>query len=73
VAQQITTTLLASIQERRSLLAAAWQCQAGQPDAEQLRLALRQYRSFIGVVQPDPDIQPGTSGDPLPLQPISEH
>lgn len=50
--QQITTTLLASIQERRSLLAAAWQWQDGQPDTEQLRLALRQYRSFIGVVLP---------------------
>jgi hypothetical protein len=35
-------------QERRSELAAAWQ--DGQPDTEQLRLALRQYRSFMGVV-----------------------
>ncbi|HEV3173076.1 MAG TPA: hypothetical protein VGZ32_22205 [Actinocrinis sp.] len=45
---QIANTLLASFQERRSELAAAWQ--DGQPDTEQLRLALRQYRSFMGVV-----------------------
>ena len=45
---EIATTLLASFEERRSELAAAWQ--NGQPDTEQLRLALRQYRSFVGVV-----------------------
>jgi hypothetical protein len=50
--EQIATTVLASIQERRSQLAAVWQWQHGQPDTEQLRLALRQYRSFIAAVLP---------------------
>lgn len=48
--QEIATALIASLQERRSELAAAWQ--DGAPDTEQLRLALRQYRSFMGVVLP---------------------
>jgi len=48
--QQIATTLLASFQERRTLLAASWQ--HGQTDTEQLRLALRRYRSFVGVILP---------------------
>lgn len=48
--QEIATTLLASFEERRGELAAAWQ--NGQPDTEQLRLALRQYRSFVSVVLP---------------------
>ena len=47
---EITDALHASLQERRGDLAAAWQ--HGQPDTEGLRLALRQYRSFIGVVLP---------------------
>jgi hypothetical protein len=48
--QEITAALVASFEERRSELAAGWQ--QGQPDTEDLRLALRQYRSFIGVVLP---------------------
>ena len=44
--------LLASFQERRRLAVAAWQRQDGQPDTEQLRLALRQYRSLISIVLP---------------------
>jgi hypothetical protein len=57
---QIATTLLASVQQRRSQLAAGWQ--HGEPDTQALRLALRQYRSFIGVILPrqDPYIRPGT-------------
>ena len=48
--REIATTLLAAFEERRGELAAAWQ--SGQPDTEQLRLALRQYRSFVSVVLP---------------------
>lgn len=48
--QEIVATLTASLRERTNELAAAWQ--HGQPDTEQLRLALRQYRSFVGVVLP---------------------
>lgn len=46
----LTTKVLASIQERRSRLAVEWQWQNGQHDTEQLRLALRQYRSFVSAV-----------------------
>jgi hypothetical protein len=48
--QEIATAFMASFRERTGELAAAWQ--HGEPDTEQLRLALRQYRSFIGVVLP---------------------
>ncbi|HEY3870413.1 MAG TPA: hypothetical protein VGM10_18750 [Actinocrinis sp.] len=46
--QEIAAALMASLRDRTTELAAAWQ--HGQPDTEQLRPALRQYRSFIGVL-----------------------
>ena len=48
--QGIIATLLESLEDRRSELAAGWVNAA--TDTEQLRLALRQYRSFIGVLLP---------------------
>jgi len=47
---EIGDALYASLEERRGDLAAGWQ--HGQPDTEELRLALREYRSFVGVVLP---------------------
>lgn len=47
---EIASALLTSFQERRIDLAAAWQ--NGSPGTEELRLALRRYRSFIGVILP---------------------
>jgi hypothetical protein len=48
--QEIADTLLAAFAARRTTLAADWQ--HGTPDTEELRLALRRYRSFIGVILP---------------------
>jgi hypothetical protein len=47
---EIGAAQLASFQERRSSLAGGWQ--SGQPDTEELRLALREYRDFISVILP---------------------
>lgn len=48
--QEIATTLASALQERRSALAAQWR--EDSDDTEQLRLALRQYRVFIGDILP---------------------
>lgn len=47
---EIATALLESVQARRADLAAAWQ--HASPGTEELRLALRRYRAFIGVILP---------------------
>lgn len=47
--EEIGTALLASFTDRSSELAAEWRDAA---DTEQLRLALKQYRSFLGVILP---------------------
>lgn len=46
--EEITTALLKSFQERRLDLAADWQ--NGGTGTEELRLALRRYRAFVGVL-----------------------
>lgn len=48
--EQVGAAVTASFQERRSRLASTWR--DGQPDTEQLRVALQQYRSFMQVVLP---------------------
>ena len=48
--QEIADALQSTLATRRAALAADWQ--HGSPDTEQLRLALRRYRSFLGVVLP---------------------
>jgi hypothetical protein len=48
--QEIADTLTTAFAARRTELAAGWQ--HGTPDTEELRLALRRYRSFIGVILP---------------------
>ena len=45
---EIAAALLSSFQARRTDLAVDWQ--QGSPDTEQLRLALRRYRDFVGVI-----------------------
>lgn len=45
---EIAATLLGSFQARRTDLAVDWQ--QGSPGTEQLRLALRRYRDFVGVI-----------------------
>jgi hypothetical protein len=47
---EIATALLESFQARRADLAADWQHTS--PGTEELRLALRRYRAFIGVILP---------------------
>ena len=47
---EIATALLESFQARRADLAADWQ--HGSPGTEELRLSLRRYRAFIGVILP---------------------
>jgi hypothetical protein len=47
---EIATALLESFRARRTDLAADWR--DGSPGTEELRLALRRYRAFIGVVLP---------------------
>ncbi|MEY9933076.1 hypothetical protein ABH926_007729 [Catenulispora sp. GP43] len=47
---EIATALLSSFQARRTDLAVDWQ--HGSPGTEELRLALRRYRAFIGVILP---------------------
>ena len=47
---EIAAALLGSFQSRRSDLAVDWQ--HGSPGTEELRLALRRYRDFIGVILP---------------------
>jgi hypothetical protein len=47
---EIAATLLSSLQARRIDLAVDWQ--RGSPGTEELRLALRRYRDFIGVILP---------------------
>ncbi|NUR61388.1 MAG: hypothetical protein HOV87_22410 [Catenulispora sp.] len=49
--EEITTALLKSFQERRLVLAADWQ--NGGTGTEELRLALRRYRAFLGVLLPE--------------------
>jgi len=46
----IAAALLSSFQARKTDLAAGWQ--QGSPDTEELRLALRRYRAFVGVILP---------------------
>lgn len=48
--QEIADSLHNTLAARRADLAADWQ--HGTPDTEQLRLALRRYRSFLGVILP---------------------
>jgi hypothetical protein len=48
--QEISDALVSALQSRRGDLAATWE--DGSSDTEQLRLALWQYRSFIGVILP---------------------
>jgi hypothetical protein len=48
--QEISAALVSAFQSRRGDLAATWE--DGSSDTEQLRLALWQYRSFIGVILP---------------------
>jgi hypothetical protein len=48
--QEIADTLLTAFATRRIEMAADWQ--HGTPDTEELRLCLRRYRSFIGVILP---------------------
>jgi hypothetical protein len=50
LAQEISTAILSSIEHRSSELAADGRAAA---DTEQLRLALRQYRAYIGVLLPE--------------------
>ena len=45
--REIAAGLLRSFEDRRSELAAGWRFAS---DTEQLRLALRQYRAFVGVL-----------------------
>jgi len=45
---QIGAALQASFEARRIELSGGWQ--SGQPDTEELRLALREYRSFMGTI-----------------------
>ena len=47
---EIAAALLGSVQARRTDLAVDWQ--HGSPGTEELRLALRRYRDFIGVILP---------------------
>lgn len=47
---EIAAALLSSLQARKTDLAAGWQ--QGSPGTEELRLALRRYRTFIGVILP---------------------
>ena len=47
---EIAAALLSSFQARKTDLAAGWQ--EGSPGTEELRLALRRYRAFIGVILP---------------------
>ena len=47
---EIAAALLSSFQARKTDLAAGWQ--QGTPSTEELRLALRRYRTFIGVILP---------------------
>ena len=47
--REITDTLAAAVEERQGQLAAGWNDES---DTEGLRLALWQYRSFIGVILP---------------------
>jgi hypothetical protein len=47
---EIAAALLSSVQARKTDLAAGWQ--QGSPGTEELRLALRRYRAFIGVILP---------------------
>ncbi len=47
---EVATALLESFRVRRNDLAAAWK--NGSPGTEELRLALRRYRAFIGVILP---------------------
>lgn len=48
--EEIAAALLGSFQSRRTDLAVDWQ--HGSPGTEELRLALRRYRDFIGVILP---------------------
>jgi len=45
---EMAAALLSSFQARRTDLAVDWQ--QGSPGTEQLRLALRRYRDFVGVI-----------------------
>lgn len=47
---EIATALQESLQARRTDLAADWR--QGSPGTEELRLALRRYRDFLGVILP---------------------
>ncbi|MBS2533640.1 hypothetical protein KGQ20_12750 [Catenulispora sp. NF23] len=47
---EIAAALLEAFQARRTDLAADWQ--DGSPGTEELRLALRRYRAFVGVILP---------------------
>lgn len=47
---EIAAALLSSFQARKTDLAAGWQHDS--PGTEELRLALRRYRAFVGVILP---------------------
>ena len=47
---EIATTILQKLQARRTELAAGWR--NGSPDTEDLRLTLKSYRTFIGLILP---------------------